>query len=579
MQISCRITSTFIQYVKNTRPEFLPKFLEGLQFDEEYLANPDNWISWELERVLEKRLEALYRDETVLLKIGRSVLAYKSLGMVNTLIKLFTTPERLYRNTPKIARYFTRDSVEIKVLESDRESACIEIKTNVRQTRGACLYNQGMFSVVTEIFGLEPAGITEVQCSVPEEDIPEDVRKKGGVRFGAESCIFRLNWNNSIKGILRRSTDKMALKEAIAYLEESNRKLQIAYEQKWKSEERYRNLMENASDVICFLDSEGVITSINKKGVELSGYPAEEAIGRNFLCLIEEPYRDKALKLLKKTLNGSPSIAELAIIAKGGGRLIASANSTPIYEKRSVVGMMVIARDITMEKEYAARLLAAETFAAKGMIAAEIAHEINNSLANVETGLYIANRVRVYGEYRKDIMKSLLEEIERMSGIVKGILDVYRSDHGTIQQVDINSEILKVINITRRRLSGKGISIKSELSPELPGFPCYPGHIKQILLNLIKNSEEAMRETPDKRLVISTFREDGTLAIRVRDTGAGMSPDVANRISAGTFSSKEEGAGLGLYITRQLVGKYKGRLDFTSRPGEGTTVEVSFPLN
>lgn len=136
-----------------------------------------------------------------------------------------------------------------------------------------------------------------------------------------------------------------------------------------------------------------------------------------------------------------------------------------------------------------------------------------------------------------------------------------------------------MINITRRRLSGKGISIKSELSPELPGFPCYPGHIKQILLNLIKNSEEAMRETPDKRLVISTFREDGTLAIRVRDTGAGMSPDVANRISAGTFSSKEEGAGLGLYITRQLVGKYKGRLDFTSRPGEGTTVEVSFPLN
>jgi hypothetical protein len=102
-EISCRITNTFIQYVKNTRPEILTPLIKGLPNDENYLMEPDNWISWDTERVLEERLVHLFDDEMIMFKIGQSVMTNKSLGIVNILFNLFMTPDRLIRYTPKIA--------------------------------------------------------------------------------------------------------------------------------------------------------------------------------------------------------------------------------------------------------------------------------------------------------------------------------------------------------------------------------------------------------------------------------------------------------------------------------------------
>ena len=88
-EISCRITNTFLYYVKNTRPELLNPLLDGLPYDEGYLSNPDNWIPWDIERILEDRLAYLFGDDTIMFKIGRSILTLKSLGIVNIVINLF----------------------------------------------------------------------------------------------------------------------------------------------------------------------------------------------------------------------------------------------------------------------------------------------------------------------------------------------------------------------------------------------------------------------------------------------------------------------------------------------------------
>jgi len=611
-EISCRVVKTFLDYVRNTRPEFLSPLLAGIPYDQNYLTDPDNWIPWDIERLLEERLVNLFGDETIMFKIGRSILTYKSLGIVNILFNLFLTPERLIRYTPRVTQYFTKGLTTVNVLESTRESATVEMIIQGRQTRGACLYNQGMYSIFTELFGLEPAEITEVQCMVHPDDIGRyngmyyhidenrevtesdrpgrGVRVVGtvsedgafrlnGVTFGAGSCIYKLKWENRIFGLVRKTAGKkQALKDALQHLEENHKKLQTAYERLWKSEANYRNLMENASDIICFIDSAGIITSLNRKGLELSGYDTDEVVGQHFLTYIDERYKRKAFLRFKRAFRPSSEPFELVIRTKNSGLLILSANSNPVQDGKDAVGVMIIARDITKEREIGARLIEAERFAAKGMVVAEIAHEINNSLANIETALFIVNNLKTNMEYKQDIFRDMKEEIERMSGIVKGIREVYRSDSATLQSVDLNTEIQKVITMTKRRLSGKVISIVSNLTPDIQSIPCNPGHVKQILLNLIRNAEEAMVPTSGKHIVISTSQDSGFVTMSVKDTGCGIPGPMLEKVFSPLYTSKAEGSGFGLSVCKQIAKKYNGDITIESEVNRGTLVTVSFPV-
>jgi len=611
-EISCRVVRTFLDYVRNTRPEFLPPLLADIPYDENYLTDADNWISWDIERLLEERLVHLFKDDMIMFKIGRSILTYKSLGIVNILFNLFLTPERLIRYTPRVTQYFTKGLTTVNVLESTRESATVEMIIQGRQTRGACLYNQGMYSIFTELFGLEPAEIAEVQCMVhPDEigrysgryyhigenrEVMESDRpgrggrvigtvsedgafRLNGVTFGAGSCIYKLKWENKILGLVRKTAGKkQALKDALQHLEENHKKLQTAYERLWKSEANYRNLMENASDIICFIDSAGIITSLNRKGLDLSGYTTDEVVGQHFLTYIDDRYKRKAFLRFRRAFRLSSEPFELVIRTKNSGLLILSANSNPVQDGKDAVGVMIIARDITKEREIGARLIEAERFAAKGMVVAEIAHEINNSLANIETALFIVNNLKTNMEYKQDIFRDMKEEIERMSGIVKGIREVYRSDSATLQSVDLNTEIQKVINMTKRRLSGKVISIVSNLTPDIQSIPCNPGHVKQILLNLIRNAEEAMVPTSGKQIVISTSQDNGFVTMSVKDTGCGIPEPMMEKVFSPLYTSKPEGSGFGLSVCRQIAKKYNGNITIESEVNKGTLVTVSFPV-
>jgi PAS domain S-box-containing protein len=610
LEVSCRITAAFLTYIKNTRQEFLGPLLMGLPYDEVYLSNPDHWIPLDVERIMEDRLVELFHDERILFHIGRSVVSLKSLGIVNIIFNLFVTPERLIRYAPKIARYFTKDIVQIAVRETTRNSALVEVAVRGRQTRGACLFNQGLFSLASELFGQGETRVEEVQCVVPVHELGRHSKKSYAIDesnkviessccdghqvvgmlsekgtftlnntlFGAESCVYRLTWDRK-PFKLRRGTAgrKEALEEALLHLEENYGKLQKTYDSLWKSEEKYRDLMENASDIICFLDAEGRIMALNKKGVELIGYALDEVLKKDVLSFVDEPGRDAAAARLKESLAGNPAVVEVTLKTKHGDPLILSVNSTPVMEDGRITGIMLIARDITGEREMAGRLIEAERFAAKGMIAAEIAHEINNSLANIETALYILNNMRVDRAYRQDVLKDVREEIDRMSGIVKGILEVYRADDSVIQTVDINAEIVRVILIMQRRLNGRGIAITPELYPNLSPVPCYPGHIKQVLLNLIKNAEEAMLSSHKKVILVSTEEREDLVSMKVSDTGSGISPEGMKQIFTPFHTSKPEGAGIGLTICREIIKRYGGDIQIQSEEGKGTCVTVSFP--
>jgi PAS domain S-box-containing protein len=478
------------------------------------------------------------------------------------------------------------------VIETNPENAILELVIKGKQTRGACLYNQGMLSVFTKLFGLESAEVSELQCVVPLTEVmtmKRDLKtsmpvnapaKFKGTTFGADSCIYKLKWKNRVTGFIRKTAGrKKALEEALQHLEKNHAQLQQAYESLWKSEANYRSLMENASDIICLINSDGFITFINKKGIELSGYSLEEVTGKHFMSFVDIPYKRESKIRFRKAYVSTSHPFELVIKTKDSRLLVLSVTSSILGEENNTAGLMIIARDITKDREIAARLLSAERFAAKGLVAAEIAHEINNSLANIETALFIVKKIRTDSQYKQDIYNDVYEEIDRMSGIVRGILEVYTADNAVIESVNLNNEISKVINITQRRLTGKVITITSNLTPDIPSIPCYPGHIKQILLNLIKNSEESMASSNKKLISISTAKENGKVCLRIEDTGCGIPQHMHEKVFSHLYTTKKEGSGFGLSICQQIAKKYNGNISIQSEEGRGTKVTVSFPAN
>ncbi len=606
--VSCRVSNAFIQYVKQARPELLEPLLQGLPFGEAHLTDPDAWIPWDVERELERRLAELFGDEAITYRIGQSIFAAGSVGLVGVLSRLFSSPEQLIEYSPELTKYFTKGLVSVHVEEAVDGMAVVQLKVRGRQTRGACLFNQGMFSAVPDLFGLGPAEVREQQCVVPCQEVSlfrgrryrmqgrqlvEELpggrlkvvgRPRGGmyllegVLFGADCCRYEIRWRKHGRRVPAvRAEDKVqALMDAVAELERSYAKLQRAYDLLRSSEERYRTLMEYSGDAIFLLDKELGIKGVNRRCRELLGCSAGELTGRSFLELVEPAERNRTGRRLKEALGGRHLVIEVPV-RFGPCRLLFSVSTSVVSEGEQPVGLMLSARDVTLEKEMSARLLEAERYAAKGVVAAEVAHEINNSLANVETTLFILWDA-LKTEHHRELLGEVREEVGRMSGIVKSILEVYRADDASLQEVDVSAEAAKVVELVRRRLSGRGVTVLTRLGTELPTLPCCPGHIKQILLNLLKNAEEALVDARARLIVVSTWADARHIGLRVEDTGCGMSPQQLKEVlSGGAYTSKAEGTGLGLAITRQIAARYGGLLRINSREGKGTAVEVLFP--
>ena len=580
--VSCKISNAILNYVERRSPELITPLTDKLPYPYEHLIDTDKWIPWDVLRELERRMVSLFNDELVMREVGKSVMSHKTLGIINILFKLVTTPEGLYHYAPKVSKYFSKGLVDVYILESSSQGVTVKLVINGKQTRGSCLFNQGMFSVGTEIFGIGAADIDEVQCMVPFHEIGTGEQRihapgngSSDTVFGTDSCIFRLSWNYTSRSLFSRDKagSKQALKDAMSQLEENYDKLQSAYKDLRSSEERYRDLMENATDIICIIDPDGTIASINRVGQDLLG----NISGGNFIEILEDSYREETLNYLERGLASPQPAHEVIAISADRGRLVLSISPTSILQDGVTVGLMIIARNITKEKEMSARLIEAERFAAKGIVAAEIAHEINNSLANIETTLYIINKLKVDPDYKNEMSATVIEEIDRMSSIVRGILEVYSTDDSKIQHVDVNQEILKVINFTSRRLKGKGITVMPKLSKSAPSFPCFPGHLKQILLNIIKNAEDAIENSDSKMIIIASEEDEENVRILVQDTGHGIPDDLIDKVTMKLFTTKSTGIGLGLSVCKQLVEKYNGDINLKSKEGVGTTVTMSFP--
>jgi signal transduction histidine kinase len=221
-----------------------------------------------------------------------------------------------------------------------------------------------------------------------------------------------------------------------------------------------------------------------------------------------------------------------------------------------------------------------------GRLAAGVAHEINNPLAVIgENAGLIKDLFTLRKEYKGDqrlmeLIDAVLESVERSGEITKELLGFARQFEPKITPIQLSRVVSEVLSFHRKEASYRNIDIHVDVPEDIPMIYSDRGRLQQILLNLINNAFQAMKN--GGRLDILVKRDgEKTVSIRIKDTGPGISPEDQKRIFEPFFTTRgaEGGIGLGLSITFGLVRKLKGDISVQSKLGEGTTFEINLPIN
>jgi len=234
--------------------------------------------------------------------------------------------------------------------------------------------------------------------------------------------------------------------------------------------------------------------------------------------------------------------------------------------------------DITEQKRTQEVLFQAEKLTIAGKLAASLAHEINNPLQSIIGCLGLAEETLAEGGDVGRYLQVALGELRRVARIVARLRNLHRpSKLEEREPTDVNALLKQVLTLSRKNCEERGVEVVWTKSPGLPSLTLVPDRMQQVFLNLMLNAVDAM---PDGgRLQVSTSCTDQPDGVRISftDSGVGIAPDVLPRIFDVFYSTKPDGLGLGLSISRDIVEQHGGRIEADSFLGEGTTFTVWLP--
>lgn len=220
-------------------------------------------------------------------------------------------------------------------------------------------------------------------------------------------------------------------------------------------------------------------------------------------------------------------------------------------------------------------IIQAEKMSTLGYLSAGMAHEIRNPLNSI--GLYVQLVKGCPDETeRMECLEKIEQEIKRIDGILRKLMDAVKRPHFHLQQISIAEVIDSAITLFWPRMEMHSIRFEREYRRIPPPMQADPTEIEQIFTNLFVNAIEEMTDGGVLGLVLD--QHDGTIVIQVSDTGKGIPHDNISRVFDPFFTTKSSGTGLGLSVVLRIVRNYNGRIEVVSEEGKGTVFTVLIPL-
>jgi two-component system sensor histidine kinase HydH len=217
-----------------------------------------------------------------------------------------------------------------------------------------------------------------------------------------------------------------------------------------------------------------------------------------------------------------------------------------------------------------------ERIYALAQLSAGLAHEIRTPLASLEGAAALVQRETLSEEERHEFLDIIQKETRRLNRLLTSFLEFARPRNPDLQRVEIGEVLDSVLLLVRHAGDTSRLELLKQIEPDLPMLECDPEQLKQVLLNLVMNANQAM---PHGGTVLLEARRDGAnISIDVHDQGSGIDEDNLDRIFDPFFTTKENGTGLGLSVALQIASQHRGILTIARNSPQGVTVRLSLPL-
>jgi len=356
------------------------------------------------------------------------------------------------------------------------------------------------------------------------------------------------------------------------------------------SEQRYRELIETIRDAVFTVDECGRLTYVSPVFELMSGYRPDEMIGRPYTDVLHPDDLAAAARSFGQSLAGAGQPFECRVFTKSGAERWVRTCSRLVRNPDGSAELRGVLTDVTDRRHAEQRahvqlgeLAHVQRIATVGELTAQVAHEVNQPLAaivNFADGLVLRLREEVIDRAAmRDVAAQIASEGRRAAEVIRRLRDFARKGAIQAEATDVNGLVQDVVRLCESDAQRQGIAIHLQLDPQSITICLDRIQIQQVVMNLLRNGLDAVSHVGarERAVMLRTRGDTDGVLLSVRDGGIGLPPGAVEQVFDAFFTTKPDGLGIGLAISRSIVEAHGGRVWAERNPSGGTTFHVSLP--
>ena len=351
-----------------------------------------------------------------------------------------------------------------------------------------------------------------------------------------------------------------------------------------KQQEFAHRLVESFPDLIFVIDLDRRYTFVSPKVKDALGYDSAEALQLTFGDWTHPDDRRILTSAFEDVVAGRKTFSSVEVQVRhkeGNWRRLRCHFSPLCDEKGKIEGVVISARDVTEVKRLEEQLIQAEKLAAMGQMLAGVAHELNNPLTAILGVSELLRDRQGVDENTKRQLEMAHRQARRAARIVQNLLEFSRPASPQKKVLDLNSIVDRTLQLHEHSLKRNNIEVEFHPQPGLPPIVGDANQLIQVVLNLVSNAEQAIREVrPSGRIQVQLGKRGQSVFVNVKDDGVGIRPEALPKLFDPFFTTKRPGGGtgLGLSICMSIVREHGGDIEAQSAPGGGALFCVTLPI-
>jgi PAS domain S-box-containing protein len=405
-----------------------------------------------------------------------------------------------------------------------------------------------------------------------------------------------LPFQGEFRTVLPDGRERWVLAKGKTVVEPTNRKerrmgVVLDITERKRAEERFRLAVEASPSAIVMINPQGEIVLVNTLTEKLFGYTREELIGKSIEILVPERFRaDRADFFAAPQSRAMGAGRDLFARRKDGSEFQVEIGLNPIHTNEGTFVLTAIV-DITERKRAESELrrnrdeLAhVARITTMGELAASLAHELNQPLTAILSNAQAAQRFlannRVDVEEVREILRDIVDDNNRASEVIRRMRALVRKEELEFNSLDLTGMIREIVLLVHSDAVLHNVRVSCDFAARLPEVRGDKIQLQQVLLNLLLNAFDAMKDcsVEDREVSLRVEGGAGMIEVSVSDHGPGLTSDKLDKIFQPFFTTKREGLGMGLSISRSIIEAHGGRLWAENNNGRGATFHFTVPV-